>query len=240
MVPSNKEGGHMENLFSGSEIKIRRANKLLIELEASILEYFQSKPVACTTKKSENNGAQCIIFEMSIEKPVPEEISAIVGDIIHNLRSALDLMACDLVRAAGNSEKKVYFPFCENENYLDDQIKVKNFDRAGPKAIHALKEIKPYNGGNPNLRAIHDLDIQDKHQTLIPNVMSFATPVIRRWDDDGTPNLTVVGDSDTPSMVALAFPKGSPLESQDIAAALRNLVELTENTVKAFRATISG
>jgi hypothetical protein len=45
-------------------------------------------------------------------------MGAIVGDIIHNLRAALDLAACDLVRIRGGNDNGVYFPFCNEPDEL--------------------------------------------------------------------------------------------------------------------------
>jgi hypothetical protein len=41
-------------------------------------------------------------------------------------------------------------------------------DRAAPKVVGDIKSLKPYKGGNVPLRAMHDLDIMDKHQAIIP------------------------------------------------------------------------
>jgi hypothetical protein len=38
-------------------------------------------------------------------------LSLALGDAIHNLRTALDLLACDVVRLNEKSTKGVYFPF---------------------------------------------------------------------------------------------------------------------------------
>lgn len=65
----------------------------------------------------------------------PPHIPLILGDAIHNLRTALDLLACDVVRQNNASAKGVYFPFAHDENGLETQIKEKKFHRASPEAI---------------------------------------------------------------------------------------------------------
>ena len=97
------------------------------------------------------------------------EMGAIVGDIIHNLRSALDLLACDLVLANGGNPKGVYFPFFKTADGLNKKIKDRDFNRAGPDAVALLTRYQPYEGGDSPLYAIHLLDIIDKHRMLVLN-----------------------------------------------------------------------
>ena len=96
-------------------------------------------------------------------EPFPEELSAIFGDIVHNLRTALDLAASACVRANGKSDKGVFFPFCKEASELDAMIKRRNIDRAHPDVVSYIRSLAPYKGGNIALRAIHDLDVRDKH-----------------------------------------------------------------------------
>ncbi len=95
------------------------------------------------------------------------EWSTATGDIIHNLRSALDHVAITAVESNGGDSKGVYFPFAADEAGLEDQIRSKKFNRASAAAIDLLRQLKPYKGGNDRLRALHDLDISDKHKALI-------------------------------------------------------------------------
>jgi hypothetical protein len=85
-------------------------------------------------------------------------------------------MACDLVRMAGSDVEKVYFPFCDDQADLGKMIKRRKLHQAGPEVVQMVESIKPYKGGNRVLRAVHDLDIQDKHQALIPLMGVAATP----------------------------------------------------------------
>lgn len=98
----------------------------------------------------------------------PDEIPLILGDAVHNLRTSLDLLACDLVALNNKPTADVYFPFAKSADKLDHVIKSRHFDLAGEDAVELLRDIKPYTGGNLMLRALHDLDIMDKHQLIIP------------------------------------------------------------------------
>ena len=99
---------------------------------------------------------------------MPTELSAIIGDAIHNLRAALDLLACELVRLNGGSDEDVYFPFAADAIAFERKLKKSHIDRAGPAVVEHMKGLRAYKGGNVPLRALHDLDIADKHQMLLP------------------------------------------------------------------------
>ncbi|WP_281684570.1 hypothetical protein [Thalassobaculum salexigens] len=109
----------------------------------------------------------------------------IIGDAIHNLRASLDLAACGAVRVARGNIKDVHFPFASSCEKIDEQIKSKKIHRAGPNIMKFIRELKPYKGGNDILRSVHDLDIIDKHISIIPttHLASITGDVIR----DGKP-----------------------------------------------------
>ena len=130
----------MLHKFSGPKIKIDRARKHLAELEKARADFRASRAKKCRTEISRSGGTFTFNFQMDLSGP-PEDFGAIVGDIIHNLRAALDLAACELVRAVGQSDKGVYFPFSQSESDLDKTIKVRHFDRAGPDAVALLKKM---------------------------------------------------------------------------------------------------
>src|SRR6266571_1653305 len=167
--------------FKDSRIKLQRAEKHLAEFEKLMADFLISNPVRWQGPSIDSKSApekHLITWKVSTD-PLSEESGAIFGDVVHNLRTALDLMACELARRNGQSDKSVYFPFCEEAIYLDTMIKEKNFHRAGPKAVTLLKKFAPHKGGNVALRAIHDLDMQDKHRSIVPSLISTISPEIR-------------------------------------------------------------
>jgi hypothetical protein len=102
--------------------------------------------------------------------PIPPDIRLIAGDAIQNLRSALDYLACALVRA-NNSEpsKQVALPISESEPLTkkEQAAFARQVDGMRQDAIDAIKAIKPYKGGNDTLWRLHRLNIIDKHRLLM-------------------------------------------------------------------------
>jgi hypothetical protein len=224
----------MQTALSASDTKIQRARKHLAELESEVGNFVASRPVKFNVETIENSGGRSFNFHMHMA-PVSENVGAIVGDVIHNLRAALDLTATEMVRKGGGDDKGVCFPFCESAEDLDGTIKKRNFDKAGAEAVALLQTLKPYRNGNAALRVIHDLDILDKHRALIPTAMSAASPVVRMWDDDGTINPQIIGDPAAPTDIKIMFPNEVGLQGRELIPTLRELVQLVDDIVEAFR-----
>lgn len=104
----------------------------------------------------------------------PSALPLIFGDFIHNARSSLDLLVIDVARCREKSIDKLKFPFAEDETKLEILLN-KDFRRLGDDVVSALSSLKPFNGGNRNLRLIHDLDIDDKHKLVLPTYAAAAT-----------------------------------------------------------------
>lgn len=170
------------NTFLGPTLKVERAYCHISELNREVEAFLGSKPYKLVAKSHEN-GIKLVI---RVKKQIPEKMAPIIGDAIHNLRSALDILACDLVRLNGGNTKNVYFPIAASANDLETAIKERHVDRAAKDVVDIIRSLKPYKGGNDLLWAVHDLDITDKHKLLIP-MAHFA----------GIPNLTVA-TGDTP------------------------------------------
>jgi hypothetical protein len=115
-------------------------------------------------------------WRVRVREEVPLEFSAILGDSIHNLRAALDLLACELVRLNHQNDDDVYFPFANSAADFPPMLARRHMDRSSPQVQALLHSLKPYRGGDDELRAIHDLDIVDKHQMLIPAADTIGMP----------------------------------------------------------------
>lgn len=166
--------------FEASKLKLERAAEHLQEFDREAVAYLNSKPCAIVVEPFpgglyEQMGTQS--WNARIRKPVPTKFSATIGDVVHNLRTALDLLMCDLVTINGKSAKEVYFPFCNTPADLSETIKARKIHRAGLDVVQYIEALKPYKGGNIALRAIHDLDIADKHQALLPVLAGASVPL---------------------------------------------------------------
>ena len=152
-------------LFAGSHRKIGRAEQHIKELELMIRGF--AKRFRQPTWRYQP-GDHAVRFASPVTLAEIDEVGEVVGDAAHCLRAALDRMAVELVRLSNANQKQVYFPMGTDADHLDDQIKRKNFHRAGSDAVALLKRFAPHAGpgGNALLRMLHDLDVGDKHQAV--------------------------------------------------------------------------
>lgn len=174
--------------------KLNWGHKRAHEFGVAIREHDKAYPLI------QKRTATTVIFER--ERSYPPELALILGDAIHNIRTALDLLAADLACLNKMSAKNVYFPFALNDAKLKEQIKIKNFDRAGPKAVKLLHEIGPHHEGNKALRGLHDLDIMDKHRLILPVLHFFGASKVHLSGPDGELVVDIQGAGDGFSITA--------------------------------------
>src|SRR4051794_26998502 len=94
--------------------KIERAETQIAELSERIREHFS----ACTIKivSRIDTVADEEIWSFKVTKPLSSDIAVRVGEILHNLRSALDQAVTEIAsRADGGGEYGTNFPFGSSE-----------------------------------------------------------------------------------------------------------------------------
>ena len=154
----------MNSIFHGSRLKIERANKHIGDLKTLMDGLVNTDSNRLSIKEDAETGKQ--FLKIDFIKPLPSETVLIIGDAIHNLHSALDLMMYAVVP---NPDKHTKFPFRDDRQELVNAINGGKIKAAWPTEICDLiiDTIKPYPGGNDTLCGLHDLDIVDKHRRLI-------------------------------------------------------------------------
>lgn len=162
----------------------------------------------------------------------PEEHRLIIGDAMHNLRASLDALASELAVIHGRNPKNVHFPFADSADTLEARIKSKYFHYCGNEAVNIVRSLKPFRGGNDDLRAIHDVDLVDKHNGLIDkpdmNVAAF------NFNLENIENRQVFTIQAPAKSIKFRFAKGTALQGREIVEALRELIKLCENVIAAF------
>ncbi|MGB8986909.1 MAG: hypothetical protein WCC37_09925, partial [Candidatus Sulfotelmatobacter sp.] len=158
-------------MFTGSRLKIERAKKHINDLHNEIASFLKSDSHLIGIEKHPETGYDTP--KLTITKPSPEGLALIIGDAIHNLHSALDLAVCEVVRDkfGATAAAHVKFPFdgVSRDQFIRTQ-KGRKIAEASPAIFDLILSIEPYKGGNDTLCALHDLDILDKHELLIPMI----------------------------------------------------------------------
>ncbi|MFA6967900.1 hypothetical protein [Bosea sp. (in: a-proteobacteria)] len=168
--------------FFEPRLKIDRATKHVGEL-ASIVNLFDMI----------YHGSHTNLLRPSLYEVIP-----IIGDVVHNLRSSLDMIACDLVIDASGPKNRdelqgVYFPIASSAQDFERCLKKCGMNGTSASVKSVLREFEPWQDGRRGLWDLHQLSILDKHRTGI---------VVFRWDGDGGTPLK--GDE----RILLNFPNG--------------------------------
>jgi hypothetical protein len=143
--------------------KLSRAREIRDALEAEMDAFFASAPFST---RIEREGSWTVL-RLGAKAEPPLRWSAMVGDMIHNLRSCLDVAVYQLVEQnSGIATEDHGFPMSKAAHLYPGNADKKT---AGIHSSARLRidAAKPYPGGNDDLRLVHTLDIEDKHHLLL-------------------------------------------------------------------------
>jgi hypothetical protein len=118
--------------FEASKLKLERSAEHLQELERAAATYLSEKPCAIVVEQFPGMEAmKTQSWNARIRKPVPIKLAALVGDVIHNLRSALDLLVCDLVKINGQNVATSIFHFALRQSTCQMRFETARFFALG-------------------------------------------------------------------------------------------------------------
>lgn len=163
-------------MFDSAKLKIGRARKHIGELKDTFAEYQRRRPYTIAVRNLQATRQMGLGVQT---EPLPKEIPVIIGDIVHNLRSALDHAACDLAKS-----KSIKFPFNEERSKFFDAEgafeckRTLALDSARPGlGTYIIDTIKPYKAGNGLLWSVNKLNNIDKHEAIVPTVSPVSAEV---------------------------------------------------------------
>jgi hypothetical protein len=165
----------MSKPFHGARLKIERAHKHIADLDTCVSAFFDTSRHKLILEKDPQTGRSNYRVELT-GGDIPEVTGLIIGDAIHNLKSALDIGYHDFVRGVGGTiDRHTRFPARETKDALKAAIKGGSIKGSPDAQKLVVETIQPYSGGDNSLWALHELNIADKHQLIIP--LAEATEV---------------------------------------------------------------
>jgi hypothetical protein len=144
----------------GVRLKIERAKGHVKEINAQIGDW--SEPFS--VKRRKNGSKHNITFRV---RPIPKMLPVMIGEVLSQLKSALDLLTCRLATANNRGTSGVSFPICGTEKEFKGsktQDKIKNLASA---AQGRISDQQPYNEGGNLLLAMNRLRNKDVHIGLL-------------------------------------------------------------------------
>ena len=151
-------------MLIGPRTKLARAAQHINELSSKVTLFAAAEPYHLEVVE-EGNGD--LVYRLRMKQQAPLEWSAIAGDAVHNLRTALDHLACALVTAGGASPtRSTQFPFTNGPVGIGKAIR-QSLAGASRDSRRFVKRLRPYGGGSAVLAQINSLDNTDKHQSVL-------------------------------------------------------------------------
>lgn len=229
-------------------VKIKRAEKHLRDLAAELLVADNvtvvRRDLDAKAGKDFSGKARVGLDEFVTLPRLPFDAIATAGDIVHNLRSALDHLAYQLVLVGSGKEpsRRVEFPIAKDFATYEAE-KARKVQGMRPLAIKAIDNVKPYKGGNGPLWRIHELDNIDKHRTLFSvahDYLFFADWFDGDyWFKTDTPHFAGVFDEEVEQDMQLEIDKavGKPQVAQgnSLLPSLHQLVDFVDELVAYFK-----
>lgn len=155
--------------FIAPQLKVARANAHINNLSATLRQFLASNPYEIVLHRDEGTGENTLCC--NVKQLMDPAAPLIIGDVLHNLRSGLDILANDILFLKGDRSQNAIFPIYNDAKTFADTVK-KRIDRKGTfgDVVAALERYQPYISGDRSLRNLHDLNIADKHKLIIPTV----------------------------------------------------------------------
>jgi hypothetical protein len=177
MIAPLLHGGVLEVLadhrFRLIRIKVERAKKHIDDLEDAIRDV--RKPIGKTINFNKDTQTSNVGLNWVDLYVYSSDIPAITGDVVHNLRSALDHLAWQLVevgtlkgftRRSTLRDGDISFPIAKSPEAYKS-MKPGCIEGAEWVSIEAIDELNPYRGGNDALWMLRQLDNTDKHSYIV-------------------------------------------------------------------------
>jgi hypothetical protein len=161
-------------LFEGARLKVKRAEDHIRELNRFV-ESFASSPdlysIGIEKGEAWYIDEELVVTIYKSKEELRYTAALIIGDVYHNLRSALDLLWFEIVSATGLQTKWTRFPILDTRQELIGKLGTALKKGQISQIVYelVLDTIKPYEEGNFLLWSVEEANLIDKHQLLIPN-----------------------------------------------------------------------
>lgn len=239
--------------FLGAKLKIKRAYEHIKEVERWYGDLVVVDAHVAGAYVDPQSGKTAVKLVAPQFTKVPDvSLAMIIGDAVHNLRSALDYLAADILRPFGIDPELSSFPIARNRQSLEGKSHYREIKRHAPDLATIIADFIGARGGE--FVGLNQLDRTDKHRLLITvhAIANFVIQVIADENDLSTAragsylllanNMPVTPNSPadlhnkryTDPTALICFGKGEPFESEPVIPTLHQLAQLVTGIVQTL------
>jgi hypothetical protein len=170
-------------------LKVERAKEHFEQLQSAVEAFRTTDPYGAVRYMNPKRTEE--VVRARISKQPPPQLAIIIGDLLHNLRSALDHLVCQLVMANGKGScSDTQFPICKERDEFFGNPKVKKSPQSA-KVQHVasgaqtvIESLQPYNHlpvDDHPLYLLNRLNNRDKHRLLnlaVAAIISYGANIV--------------------------------------------------------------
>lgn len=153
--------------LDGARAKIERGEDVIEQLNTAVVAYLDESPYEVVGEFEPNRSEY--VLRGRVTRPVPLVLRVIVGEICHNLRSALDHLVWQLALINTSTPSgSTQFPIAISEAEFRTNRGQNMIRDLSPKHRAAIEALQPYKGTDIGL-ALSDLRVlsnTDKHRVI--------------------------------------------------------------------------
>lgn len=166
--------------LSGVQLKLDRAEEHIDTVRQTIVAFLKREPrpfgYRTETTTRPDKSIECVLYAVVREQP-PRTLAPMIGDAIHNIRSALDHLVYELASPSERNTGRTEFPI------FSDEGQFKKHSPAMLKGITGdartlIQRVQPYIASNPPrhdpLAILKKLSNLDKHRLLVPMIAAVS------------------------------------------------------------------
>ncbi|MCC8984789.1 hypothetical protein [Bradyrhizobium acaciae] len=178
--------------FDNARLKVKRAEQHIMELKRLSEAFYRTDFCKLKIEVDPRSGEN--ILKLESIAVVPIDLSLVIGDTAHNLRSAFDYISTSYV---GKDNNRITFPAGQTREQLLAGHSFREINKGFPKfATFIADKIQPYKGGIFKVWEIGRLDNFDKHKLLLPTTSIQAITGVDAEDENHNviTNMTLIVD----------------------------------------------
>ncbi|MCL4369267.1 MAG: hypothetical protein M1337_08930 [Actinobacteria bacterium] len=180
----------MSDPLESAKLKLAWAAHDLELLETDSTAFYAQKPGPFAVDR-EVEGLYHVLRHRVVREPPLDLWSLIIGDVVHNARSALDHLAWQLAERHSpdrpQPDRLTMFPIFDDERVYR-RLGARRLRWIEPRAAGIIEGLQPYKhaDGSDLLLLLEELDVADKHKLLTTTTPFFQASDLRVTGPSGT------------------------------------------------------